>query len=208
MQVAYITHSGSDLTVVNAARVSFDKESKELNSSDIKLLKYLATHDHWTPFAHPQITLRVKAPIFVRTQCFKHKVGFVENEISRRYVDSAPDFFTPKVWRERDANKKQGSKDTGILEQDLVSYKYQELTSKVLALYNDMLKLNVAPEQARMVLPQSMFTEWYWTGSLAAYARFCRLRREGTAQKEVQELAGMVAGIVGPLYPECFSVLI
>lgn len=208
MQVAYITHSGSDLTVVNAARVSFDKESKELDSSDIKLLKYLATHDHWTPFAHPQITLRVKAPIFVRTQCFKHKVGFVENEISRRYVDSAPDFFTPKVWRERDTNKKQGSKDTGILEQDLVRYNYTEFTKKALALYNDMLKLNVAPEQARMVLPQSMFTEWYWTGSLAAYARFCRLRREGTAQKEVQELAGMVAGVVGPLYPECFSVLL
>lgn len=205
ISVQYITHSGDDLLVVNAARVSFDKRSTELTESDIKLIKYLARNNHWTPFGHPQITLRIQAPIFLRTQMFKHKVGLVENEISRRYVDDPPRFYFPREWRERDPNKKQGSKLTGITAQDLAKYKYFNAVEYAATVYNELLKLGVAPEQARMILPQSMLTEWYWTGSLAAYARICTLRMEGTAQRESQELAKMISEIIEPLFPVCWD---
>ena len=205
ISVQYITHSGDDLLVVNAARVSFDKHSTELTESDIKLIKYLARNNHWTPFGHPQITLRIQAPIFLRTQMFKHKVGLVENEISRRYVDDPPKFYFPREWRERDSNKKQGSKLTGITAQDLAKYKYFNAVEYAATVYSELLKLGVAPEQARMILPQSMLTQWYWTGSLAAYARICTLRMEGTAQREAQELAKKISEIIEPLFPVCWN---
>lgn len=228
MEVGYITHSGDDLLVVNSARVSFDKQSEwanleeylsnwreavqlELKDGDKKLIKYLATHGHWTPFSHPQITLRIKAPIFVRTQCFKHKIGFTENEVSRRYVDDEPEFYTPEVWRGRPKNGiKQGSSDEEVkwLEGGwLIEPEVKDLYQDSLEIYKELLKSGVAPEQARMVLPQSMYTQWVWTGSLAAYARFYKLRSDPHAQKEIQELAEMVADIIDPLFPEAWSAL-
>lgn len=218
MKVEYVDHMGSDLMVVNAARVSFAKHRDEFGDQDKKLLGYLASHGHWTPFAHPQICLRIKAPIFVRTQCFKHKQGFVENEVSRRYVDDEPEFFVPDAWRGRPQNSKQGSSDEtidnivflGITENwrsDINDLVYNHYDSS-LRLYSSMIKAGVAPEQARMALPQSMYTEWYWTGSLAAYARFYKQRTDEHAQKEIQDLAKMVGDILQPLFPVSWSALV
>lgn len=227
MDVSYIDHMGSDLTVVNAARVSFDKHktSEEANwndepGSDYRLVKYLATNAHWTPFAHPTIQLRMTAPVCIRTQCFKHKQGFVENEISRRYVDEAPEFFMPETWRGRPVNgAKQGSSDTVITElihteqdkefnQDFSPAFFVAMHNEAsLNMYEWLLASGVAPEQARMVLPQSMETSWYWTGSLAAYARFYKQRTDPHAQKEIQDLAAMVGDIIRPLFPVCWEAL-
>ena len=221
MKATYIDHMGSDLTVVNAARVSFAKQSEwltnpptyldtletavtQLSDKDAKLIAYLARHQHWTPFAHPQITLHIKAPIFVRTQCFKHKVGFTENEVSRRYVDSEPEFYTPSSWRKRAENKKQGSSDEIAMP---VCDSYDGAVETALYAYQRMLGLGIAPEQARMVLPQSMMTEWYWTGSLAAYARFVRQRTHDGAQEETAELARQCAAIIEPLFPVAWAAL-
>lgn len=238
MEVTYIDHMGSDLTVVNAARVSLNKESewaysevvdfydtedggpvpiyhRTLSDKDTKLIQYLSKHNHWTPFAHPQVTLRIKAPIFIRTQCFKHKQGFVENEVSRRYVDDEPTFFIPDLWRKKADNKKQGSSDEtvehfakmyaweydGFYPVDKISDEVQYLFDHALYAYKKMLEAGVAPEQARMVLPQAMYTEWYWTGSLAAYARFYKQRSDSHAQQEIRELAKKVGEVIQPLFP-------
>lgn len=206
MNVDYVEHMGSDLTVVNAARVSFAKHHDVFDHTDERLLKYLAAHQHWTPFAHPQITLRLKAPIFVRTQCFKHKQGFVENEISRRYVDTDPEFYFPEVWRPRPANgMKQGSGYGHIIDSDELSVK--EYCDKALKYYKELLSRDVAPEMARMVLPQNTYTEWYWTGSLAAYARFYKQRVGHTAQLETHILAKKVGDIIKDLFPVSWKVL-
>jgi len=205
MHAEYVDHMGTDLTVVNAARVSFDKHSTELTDGDAKLINYLARHKHWTPFGHPMITLRLKAPVFVRTQLFKHKVGFTENEVSRRYVDSEPEFYMPAVWRGRPKNgMKQGSDDQEIL---IAEDRAKEVYDFCLNHYHGMLADGVAPEQARMVLPQSMYTEWYWTGSLAAYARMCGLRLDPHAQAETREIAQMCADIIQPLFPVSWEAL-
>lgn len=225
MKAEYVNHMGDDLMVVNAARVSFDKEvywdtnpytcNYELSGRDTKLIKYLANHGHWTPFAHPQITLRMTAPVFVRTQCFKHKVGFTENEVSRRYVDAEPTFFVPDGWRQRADNKKQGSSDETLThvydptcELNLPITPYiRDLYSDIIGVYHQLLNAGVAPEQARMILPQSMYTQWYWTGSLAAYARFYKQRTDDHAQKEIQDLAKMVGDVIQPLFPVSWSAL-
>lgn len=222
MNVTYIDHMGDDLMVVNAARVSFNKESMYdiegtpgetdwrfvLPEGDKKLINYLAAHNHWTPFAHPQITLRIKAPVFVRTQLFKHKVGFTENEVSRRYVDDDPEFFFP-VFRQRpDSGMKQGSRDEFPVNLELCEGVLLNAHNIALASYKELLKQNVAPEQARMVLPQSMYTEWYWTGSLAAYARMCKQRLDPHAQGETREIAQQISKIVEPLFPISWSVLV
>lgn len=219
MQVDYITHSGDDLLVCNAARVSFDKESSwaekfgaepgsrtHLNERDEKLIKYLAKHNHWSPFSHPQITLRMKAPIFIRTQCFKSKVGFTENEVSRRYVDDEPEFFIP-VPRKRSPSAKQGSLDEfpTYLDECLSILDTSYMLSKIA--YEKLLKHGVCPEQARMVLPQGMYTQWFWTGSLAAYARFYKQRTDPHAQKEIRDLAKMVGDVIEPLFPNSWKVL-
>lgn len=221
MKAELIDHMGSDLTVVNAARVSFDKESywldnhgveafddepnKFLQAKDIKLIEYLAKHNHWTPFSHVQITMRETVPIFVARQRFKHVVGFTYNEVSRRYVDSEPEFFIPDVWRRASENKKQGSSDETI---ECVPYgphefggrrfdtMYEELVEHSEELYNLMVKWGVAPEQARMVLPQSMYTSYYTTGSLAAWARAYKLRSDEHSQKEIRDLAVMWDDII------------
>ena len=170
---------GSDLSVVNAARVSFAKEHKEFDEGkDGKLIRYLAKHDHWSPFGHGSLQFHIKAPIFVARQLVKHQVGLVWNEVSRRYVDDEPEFYIPDAWRGTAENKKQGSSDDEI---DVNPYgfmvdDYQQSLSKAKWTYEELLRKGVCPEQARMVLPQSLMTEWYWSGTLYAFARVCNLR--------------------------------
>ena len=206
-----IDHLGSDLTVVNAARVSFAKESvfesNTLGEKDKKLVEYLAKHGHFTPFTHPQITLRETVPIFVARQRFKHVVGFTYNEVSRRYVDEPPEFYWPEVWRSRpQGSVKQGSGDP--IQHNLVACdKYAKLIAQAELCYEQMLEMGVAPEMARMVLPQSMLTSYYVTGSLAAFARLHNLRKDAHAQKEIQELAEQINQIIAPLYPVSWAAL-
>lgn len=207
MKAEYIDHLGDDLTVVNAARVSFNKFRTELDESDKKLIGYLAKHKHWTPFAHPQITLRMTAPIPIRTQCFKHKVGFSENEISRRYVDETPKFFRP-VWRQRHSSAKQGSGEE-FSKPEALQYRsmYEQAIYHCLDAYERMIAGGVCPEQARFVLPQGMQTSWIWTGSLAAFARFYQQRSDPHAQVEVQVLAAQVSAIISDLFPVSWEAL-
>jgi len=199
MGVDYIDHMGTDLTVVNAARVSFNNESKELDNKDRKLIKYLADHEHWSPFAHPQISLRVKAPIFVARQLAKHQVGFAWNEVSRRYVDSEPEYYWPYKWRKKADNAKQGSSDEEYQSKDIVLS--EEHLKQLHSLYYQMILDGCSPEQARIVLPQATYTEWIWTGSLLAYGRMCKLRLDGHTQRETQQVAQMISGIIEPLFP-------
>lgn len=216
--VEYISHMGSDLTVVNAARVSFskitvpiyDKDGKPIISDkDFNLIKYLAQHNHWTPFAHPQITLRIKAPIAIRTQCFKSKQGFVENEISRRYVTFEPDFYFPSWRTSPTSGAKQGSEDfmKEGTEKELCKQKYNRAITKCHETYDELIKAGVAPEQARFILPQGTYTEWWWTGSLAAYARFYNQRIDKHAQWEIREYAVAVSKILEELFPESWFCL-
>ena len=204
--VEYVSHMGDDLTVVNAARVSFNKKSLEFGDRDEKLISYLAKHNHWTPFSHPQITLRIKAPIFVRTQMFKHKVGFTENEISRRYVTFNPEIYTPR-WRFAPTDgAKQGS--SGFIEDtESIDNMYIPAIVDCINIYNNLLKQGVAPEQARAILPQGTYTEWWWTGSLSAYARVFKQRIDAHAQWEVQQYASAISNIIAPLFPVCWKVL-
>lgn len=200
---------GSDLSVVNAARVSFAKEKVRFDDKDFHLIDYLARHQHWEPFAHPQISFRIKAPIFVARQLQKHRVGFAWNEISRRYVDTEPEFYLPEQWRQRADNIKQGSSvNTVDLEGlDFVVNQPEPLFKEALATYNSMLELGVCPEQARMVLPQSMMTEWIWTGSLLGWSRVYNLRSDTHAQKETQTIARYIDSNIKPLFPNSWSAL-
>jgi thymidylate synthase (FAD) len=220
--VQYVDHMGDDLTIVNAARVSFHKESdwdsdhnwkgmrlKVLSEKDKKLIGYLAKHKHWTPFAHPQITLRIKAPIFVRTQLFKHKVGMTENEVSRRYVSDPPSVYFPR-WRGKPTNgAKQGSEDFMPIDDDYntVNRHYELTVREALLTYDELLKRGVAPEQARSVLPQGTYTEWWWTGSLSAFARVYTQRSDPHAQWECQEYAKAISTIIQPLFPQSWNAL-
>ena len=207
--VRLIDWMGSDLTVVNAARVSFNKRKDELDEGDEKLINYLAKHNHWTPFAHPQVQFHIKAPIFVRTQLFKHKVGMVENEISRRYVDFEPDFYTPNYWRERpDKSIKQGSGDKEIEGADRVEEIYKQAVNLARDAYDVALIEGVAPEIARGVLPQCMYTEWYWTGSLASLARVALQRSDNNAQEETQHYAFAIDDIMSELFPVAWRALV
>ena len=236
LKVTYIDHMGSDLSVVNAARVSFGKKADweyhdsqimRLAERDTKLIKYLAKHKHISPFGHAFASFHVKAPIFVARQLVKHK--FLRwNEISRRYVDDEPEFYMPDAWRGRSEDKKQGSSDEVIevlhwMEQDYelsidghpfydnverepnqwTSYVYEE----ALSLYHGMLNSGVAPEQARMVLPQSTMTEWYWSGSLDAFADMCRLRCKEDTQYESRVVANQISEMMGKLYPVSWAAL-
>ena len=191
MNVELLDIMGSDLTVVNAARVSFAAESEEFGSRDKKLIKYLAKHNHWTPFAHVQVQFRIKAPVFIARQLHKSQVGLTVNEVSRRYVDVVPEFHAPEAWRKRAPDKKQGSLDETFegRDEERFDIKYWDLLEKAKAIYDNMIACGVAPEQARMVLPQSMMTEWYWTGSLAAFARVVKQRISSDAQYECQVIA-------------------
>lgn len=207
--VRYIDHMGSDLMVANAARVSFAKEVSSFTDKDEKLISYLAKHKHWTPFAHPQICLHIKAPISIRTQLFKHKVGFVENEVSRRYVKDEPEVYIP-MWRGKPLNgAKQGSSDflTNPIDIRLIEDDYRTVANISTANYNSLIEKGVAPEQARFILPQGTYTEWWWTGSLAAYARVHALRSDEHAQWEVRQYAEAIDNMVSPLFPVSWKYL-
>jgi thymidylate synthase (FAD) len=199
---------GDDLTVVNAARVSFAKESTELKEGDKKLIKYLADHNHNSPFFHPQARFRLKMPIFIAREWFRHQIGFARNEVSRRYVDSDFEFWLPSTLRQRDANKKQGSKDERIQYNGHCIAKMRNHHNASLALYNDLLDFDVCPEQARAVLPQSMMTEFIETGSLAAYARLYKLRTDPHAQKEIQLMAQQIGDLLKEKFPISWAALI
>ena len=209
--VTLIDHMGTDVTVANSARVSFAKHSTSINGvtneADTKLIGYLSKHNHWSPFAHTSIQLRVKAPIFVARQLAKHQVGFAWNEISRRYVDSEPEFYAFSEWRERSNDKKQGS-GFPLTEEDtqVAGSLYANLMQSALCSYIALLDV-VAPEQARAVLPVTVMTEWYWTGSLAGFARVCQLRQAPDTQAETRVIADEIARICSELFPVSFAAL-
>lgn len=209
MDCSYIDHMGNDESVVNAARVSFSNtdDGDRTDEENFKLIRYLAKHNHWTPFAHTCITLRVSAPLPIRTQCFKHKQGFVENEESRRYIDSEPTFFMPKKFRKRpEGSIKQGSGELMEGQMDWAGL-FNEAYEECLFNYNVAIELGMCPEQARLLLPQGTEVNWYWTGSLSAYARFYKQRTDSHAQVEIQELAKMVGEIIQPLFPVSWEQL-
>jgi thymidylate synthase (FAD) len=200
---------GDDLTVVNAARVSFAKESTVMTPGDAKLILYLAKHHHTSPFFHPQIRLRLKMPIFVAREWFRHTIGFARNEVSRRYVDSVPECYMPEVEdiRERDTNKKQGSKATPVDQSHYAKEHIDEVTMLCVDTYNKLLENKVAPEVARMILPQSMYTEFIETASLYAYARLCKLRLGGDAQVEIRRYAKGVSALLEKAFPVSWAAL-
>jgi thymidylate synthase (FAD) len=197
---------GTELDIVNAARVSFHKDSKHLLAKDIKLIRYLAEHGHWTPFGHVNATFVIKAPLFVARQLGKHQVGLVWNEVSRRYVDDEPEFFFPDVWRGRPVNAKQGSE--GVIELSSDYSHPGEVVVQALDTYTEMIKQGVAPEQARMILPQNMMTEWWWTGSLAAWARVFNLRLDPHTQEESRLLVSQMYDILLPHFPNAIPALV
>ena len=208
MNVELVDKMGSDLTVVNAARVSFDKHHTELEDNDEKLIAYLAKHGHWTPFGHPQIQFRISAPIYVARQLVKHQVGLVWNEVSRRYVDYSPTFEVPSVWRERAKNRKQGSGDglIQLTEDELAEINYIHRASS--KMYDHLINKGIAPEQARAILPQDMVTQWYWTGSLTAFARVCRLRLSEDSQDETRQVAQEMNNYVKEHFPISWKYLL
>jgi len=245
IKATYVDNMGSDLSVVNAARVSFGKKSDwvcagcsgtnwvadwdynykcgdcrlgddlTLSEKDTKLIKYLAKHKHLSPFGHAFASFHVKAPIFVARQLVKHK--FLRwNEISRRYVDDEPEFYVPDVWRGRSEDKKQGSSGVTFTEALLVETGYNEWDGSrlytpynevTLSVYKEMLKDGVAPEQARMVLPQSTLTEWYWSGSLDAFSNMCKLRCASDTQYESRVVADQISEVMSGLYPVSWAAL-
>jgi len=206
MKVDLVDHMGTDLTVVNAARVSFDKTSSTLDEKDIKLINYLARHNHWSPFSHCFLQFRVKAPIFIARQLAKHQVGLSWNEVSRRYVDSEPEFYEPDTWRGKPENVKQGSEGEAK-SQYFPNLYIGDVTQLALTNYNKMITQGVAPEMARMILPQNMYTEWYWSGSLYAFSRVCQLRLDKTSQIEVQQVARQISAYCTTKFPHSWNAL-
>ena len=223
ISVELLDFMGDDLTVVNAARVSFDKESEWdwvedqvatiLSQKDQKLIQYLARHGHFTPFTHVFASFRIKAPIFVARQLQKHQVGLAWNEVSRRYVDSEPEFYMPKAWRKRAENVKQGSSEETITKYPQYENE-NDIREAVLSRmqgclyeYEDLIDAGVCPEQARMVLPQSTMTEWWWSGSLAAFARVYKLRTDPHAQQETREVALKIGELIAPIAPHSWNAL-
>jgi thymidylate synthase (FAD) len=205
IEVTYEHHGGTDLATVNSARVSFNKRSDELSKKDAKLVSYLSEHKHTSPFNHAYATFRVKAPIFVARQLVKHEY-LPWNEVSRRYVDDEPEFYVPDVWRGRSADKKQGSEGVvklyGVAEQIVDDYAAEALTA-----YQVLLEAGVCPEQARMVLPQSTMTEWWWSGTVGAWAKMCSLRCKSDTQLETRIVADKISDKMGELFPVSWSAL-
>jgi len=234
IKATYVDHMGSDLSVVNAARVSFGKKSEGVlswvaygdklakpvfvpNEADTKLIHYLANHGHYSPFGHCFASFHIKAPIFVARQLVKHEYLRM-NEISRRYVDSEPEFYVPDVWRGRSKDKKQGSSKETISEvwmQDYgenwkgdPSFIASAKAESDCMFYNSLIQSGVAPEMARMVLPQSMYTEWYWSGSMDAFANMCNLRLKEDTQYETRLVAQQIDKVMGKLYPVSWTALV
>lgn len=200
--ISVIEVLGTDLTVVNSARVSFDKHKDEIDNKDISLLKFLLRHNHWTPFSHPQIQLRLKMPIFVARQWFKHQMGFTRNEMSRRYVTQEPEFYLPEILRQGAEDKKQGSSDEAVEHNSELLTLLDGRCNSLKAVYNYLIEEGVCAEQARMILPQNTYTEFYETGSLAAYLRLISLRNKPDAQKEIKEYATTIEQILTKYFPE------
>lgn len=200
---------GSDLTVVNAARVSFAKEVTEMTERDGKLVDFLARHDHISPFFHPQVRLRVKMPIFVAREWFRHTIGLARNEVSRRYVDTRPEIWYPSVagLRERDPKLKQGSKETPVDGADELVEEIRAAGEGAVIFYESLMARGVAPEIARSMLPQGMYTEFIETGSLAAYARIWELRTDPGAQREIQAYARAIEKLLLPHFPVSWAAL-
>lgn len=209
MSVEFIDCMGSDLTVVNAARVSFAKVHTEMDASDEKLVAYLAKHNHMSPFFHPQIQLRIKMPIFVAREWYRHTVGFSRNEVSRRYVSDEPECWIPSEedLREKDAKVKQGSRDNAVSNAEELRAEVAAFTNTAVTLYNRLLEQKVAPEIARTVLPQSMYTEFVETASLAAYARLYSMRTNPDAQKEIRWFANEIGKIMEVKFPVSWKAL-
>ena len=212
--VQLVDWMGSDLSVCDAARVSFNKQSQldengDLTERDAKLIAYLSKHDHFTPFCHGMVTLRIKCPIFVRAQLGKHQIGLTMNEVSRRYVTFEPEVYLP-LWRSAPTNgAKQGSSGR-IEDMDLcikMRQEYDSVAKDCIKLYNDLLADGVAPEQARAILPQGTYTEFVWTGSLYAFARIYKLRIDSHAQWEIQEYAKAIDKLIAPLFPVSWQTL-
>jgi len=247
ISVELIDCMGSDISVVNAARVSFHKESSfdeadwdeetgheieyvgsnQLRFDDQKLIGYLAKHDHWSPFAHAFMSFRIKAPIFLARQLGKHQVGLAWNEVSRRYVSDEPEFYMPDGWRGKPPGSiKQGSSDTIIpfggswvtgqcrdlyqddTEHKLVLMNHAKICQAALHVYTEMIDNGIAPEMARMVLPQSMMTEWIWSGSVMAFARICKLRLDPHAQLENLQVAQPIAAAAEEHFPYSWKALL
>lgn len=207
MKATLIDWMGDDITVVNAARVSFDRQAEEFSKEENhKLIRYLARNGHWTPFGHASATFHFKAPIFVARQLVKHQVGLVWNEVSRRYIDTEPEFFEPKLWKNRPTDAKQGA-GYRLPRQDVHTSALQQVNKKALDAYNQFLAEGMAPEQARMVLPLNTYTEWYWTGSLAAWARVWKLRVHDHAQAETRELVEQIDKYLGDRFPVSWEAL-
>ena len=201
---------GTDASVVNAARVSFGKRISAMSPGDEKLINYLAKHGHWSPFGHATLQFRIKAPVFVARQLVKHQVGLCWNEVSRRYVEYEPEFYEVDKWRGKPTDKKQGSSEDEI---EWVSRLRRtgalklEVENLALENYNIMLEAGVAPEQARMILPQSMMTEWIWSGSLYSFARVCNLRCAPDAQYETRLVADIIDKKTVILFPVSWPAL-
>ena len=207
MEVSFVDKMGSDLSVVNAARVSFAKVKKDLDAKDEKLIKYLALWGHWSPFAHATMSFRIKAPIFVARQLVKHQVGLSWNEVSRRYVSDEPELYKIDKWRGKPVNSKQGS--AGEVElSDLAKVSYDKIMEGCKILYDQLLGEGVAPEQARAVLPQTMMTEWIWSGSVYAFSRVCNQRIKPNAQRETGEVAEEIVKVMEEHFPLCTKYLI
>lgn len=207
MEVRYLGHYGGDITVVNAARVSFGKQKETLDERDTRLITYLAKHKHMLPFRHPHVSFHFKAPIFVARQLVKHQVGMSWSEISRRYVTTEPEFWWPPELRAKAENVKQGSADEPHIRSREWLRNAAALTGAAVATYGAMIEDGVAPEQARMVLPANLMTEWHWTGSLLAWAHLWKLRVEHSAQKETQDCVRLIGPTMKELFPVSWGVL-
>lgn len=208
ISVELIDSCGADISVVNAARVSFHKQHDTWEEGkDDKLVAYLAKHKHLSPFNHAFLSFRVKAPIFVARQLVKHKF-LPWNEMSRRYVDEEPEFYFPEVWRKKSLDKKQGSNDEPVAMNHACAISSKTITQSCLVLYLALLDEGVAPEQARMVLPQNVMTEWIWSGTLGAFCDMLRLRLSKDTQEETRQVAEAIAEIISDVFPYSYKALL
>ena len=198
---------GTDLTVVNAARVSYAGHKDVFEDKDEKLIKFLAVHNHWSPFGHVSLQFKIKAPVFVARQLVKHQVGLIWNEVSRRYVSYDPELYEIKKWRGKPKNSKQGSSEEFIDLGKTHTHWLESTMNSCVSLYKHMISQGVAPEQARAILPQSMMTEWYWSGSLYAFSRVCNLRCAEDTQKETRDIANQIDKLAKEKFPVSWKYL-
>lgn len=207
MEVKLVNSSGGDLSVVNSARVSFAKEVEDMDTKDVGLIRYLAEHRHDTPFRHNFVQLRCKVPLFLARQLMKHQAGLTWNEESRRYIDSTPEFYMPDVWRSRpDGSVKQGSGEAHP-ESDYIKGWWDATLKDVLTGYERLIEGGVAPEMARMILPQNMMVNFIWSGNLLAFHHVYSLRSGDGAQEEAVVFAKLLKEAIEPAFPISWEAL-